>query len=393
MDKYNLVIIGAGIAGCGLAYNLKKSGYNGSVLIIDKEKPGANSAYGIRTVYEDTIKNHSIPYLHKYKSLKIGLFDKILFECKDSIYLIDYQNLCEFMLKNSDCIFKKEKAKKINQNILVTDKNKYTFNHLIDCSGANFFLKKRFNQKLPFKYWLVNSKVIKKNFDVKDIGLSEKSCYFMFSDTNFVEDFYPLKDSVLQGDWSYEENINFRKIHPHKQTFLKKIPKLKVIKSVKTCVPVSPVFPISFGNYTCLGDSFGSANPNVGIGVDVILDSSKSLAELITSDKTKEFEREWKKKYFIHFTKILTSKLDRYHNQEITKRIKNYPSLPEVIDKLGDSPYFFENIMKNKLGEKWPKELKGIFPKKQILFLTYYYLFLRMKYSKENFFSRIRSIN
>ena len=42
MESYDVVIVGGGIAGTGLAYNLSKTCPNKSVLILDKNKPGAN---------------------------------------------------------------------------------------------------------------------------------------------------------------------------------------------------------------------------------------------------------------------------------------------------------------------------------------------------------------
>ena len=62
MEYYDVIIVGAGIAGCGLAYNLKRIGYKGSVLVIDKKEPGANAAYGYRNIEGDIVEEFNLNY-------------------------------------------------------------------------------------------------------------------------------------------------------------------------------------------------------------------------------------------------------------------------------------------------------------------------------------------
>ena len=66
MSYYDAVIVGAGIAGTGLAYNLSQRCPERSVLVIDKKGPGGNKGHNLRTTFESTIKKYRLPFFHKY---------------------------------------------------------------------------------------------------------------------------------------------------------------------------------------------------------------------------------------------------------------------------------------------------------------------------------------
>ncbi|MBW2984302.1 hypothetical protein KY361_04260 [Candidatus Woesearchaeota archaeon] len=382
MEHYDVIIVGGGIAGTTLCKDLSEICPKKSVLLIDKKSVGSNEGYGIRGTYEETIKRYKLPYFHKYKRLEVGAYDEVYFTVEDDIYLLDYKKICLDRLEYSNTEFRIEEARDVNKNSLITNKSKYNFKYLIDCSGSSFFLRKHFNMPLPFMYWLVDSKVLKKNFNLDDVKISDKSCYFFLSDTDFVEDVYPLKNVVLEGEWSYTREYKFSKIKAHDRTILKKIPNPKIIERNYTSVPISPVLPLTFKNYAFLGDSFGIANPNVGVGIDAISDSSIFLINAIKKNNLNLFEKKWKEKYLDAFTKCLASKLDRYHNNNFVKRIKSYPELSKVIKTLGKCPSFYHSLLKNEVDVKIPEELRQIFPKRSILFQLYYYILLKIKYLK-----------
>ena len=190
MKKYDVIIIGAGIAGCGLAYNLKKFGYEGSVLIIDKENIGRH-ANNYKNTFEEVIKEYNLPYYHKFKGIKLGLYDKVYFSLNINFYFIDYKEVCCNLCKNSNAEFKKETALNLKDNILITNNSIYKYHYLIDCSGSNSFIKKLFNKTLPFRYWIGNIRILKNK-----INLDKKYFYHMFSNENFFEDFYPLLQTL-----------------------------------------------------------------------------------------------------------------------------------------------------------------------------------------------------
>ncbi len=384
MESYDVVIVGGGIAGTTLSKDLSEDCPKKSILLLDNNSIGSNRGYGIRLTFRDSIKKYKLPYVRKYTS-KVGVYDEVCFSLNEEVYLLDYKQVCNNRKKHSDLEYRSERAIDVNGNILTTDKARYRFDHLVDSSGSEFFLRRKFNWPMPFIFWLVDSKVLQKNFNLRDIGLSDKFCYIFFSDTDFVEDFYPLKDKVMEGEWAYTTEYNFSDIKPHNRTIIRKIPNLKILERNYTSVPVSPVLPLTFKKYACLGDSFGNANPNVGGGIDIISESSKMLSNAIKKDNLSLFEKQWKKKYLEVYTRTLASKLDRYGDSHVIKKIQNYPALSSVIRRLGDYPDFFQSLLKNEIDIEIPQGLKRMFPKRQILLQMYHYMRLKMKYFRMKF--------
>jgi glycine/D-amino acid oxidase-like deaminating enzyme len=158
MEYYDTTIIGAGIAGCGLAYNLRKFGYKGKILIIEKYTPGANAAYGYRNTFKKTIEEYNLPYIKKFKKLKMGEFSGIKLDVNLDFYLIDYSRICNHLIKNLEITFKREEVIFVKDRTLTTNKESYKFHYLIDASGFSFFLKKQLRMKLPEKYYIGNLK-------------------------------------------------------------------------------------------------------------------------------------------------------------------------------------------------------------------------------------------
>ncbi len=149
MEYYDVIIVGAGIAGCGLAYNLKRIGYKGSVLVIDKKGVGANVGYGYRNTFKEIIDEYGLLYEHKYEGLKYCMDDKEYMTIDAPFYFVNYQKICKTLIMRSFINFKKEEAIYIKDNNLKTKKSDYKFRYLVDCSGNNFFLKNILKQNKP----------------------------------------------------------------------------------------------------------------------------------------------------------------------------------------------------------------------------------------------------
>src|SRR3989339_511655 len=225
MKEYDVIIIGAGIAGTGLAYNLNKECPEKKVLIIDAKEPGSNASYGYRNIMESLQKEYNFPYEHMYKGMKIGIEDKIFFTLNRKFYFINYKKICNKLLRESKAEFKKGFAKEFNSKILKTDKENYKFKYLVDCSGSSFFIKKKLRHKLPFRYWMAKTRVLKNELKDKDYY------YYQFHDSGYFEDIYPLKNKTLQGDWQYTEKRDLNLLKPiENQLYKKLISKPKIIK-------------------------------------------------------------------------------------------------------------------------------------------------------------------
>ena len=377
MEHYDVIIVGGGIAGTGLAYNLRKVCPKKSVLVIDKEGLGANAGYGYRNTTREVIEEYKIPYIKKFKGVKVGSYDQVLLTINKDYYFFDYKEICNKLLQRSNADFYEEVALSISKDKIVTSKNTYSFKHLIDCSGPNFFLKKILKQQLPFRYWLG---IVRKLKD-RTRKLNKNYYYFLFGDEGFLEDIYPLSKGVLHGYWQYAKNIDFSLINIPEKTLLKKhILKPNIEFQCKVIGPCTPVFPLTTKNYAFLGDSFGNATTSSAEGIKPILDSSKILAQSIRQNNLNLYKKRWMKKYMPFYFPALVSRLDRYNNHPLIKRIKNYPKNLEMIKGLSKYPKVFAKILNCERHIILPKEIKKLYPKHQKLWQFYHYISLKFKY-------------
>ncbi len=377
MEHYDVIIVGGGIAGTGFACNLKRHGYKGRILLLDKNDLGANSAYGHRTVFKELIDEYNLPYFHKFKGVKIGGYDKVYFNIDEDFYFIDYKECCNFLFKYSDAYFVREEANLVKKNVLYTNKSRYGFDYLIDCTGSSFFIRKQLNKQVSFRYWIGNLKLLDNEEKIK-----EDYFYYMFSNNGFLEEFAVTPKGIISGYWQYESKIDYSRIRPHKKTKLRKYLHNKILKQSYCALPVSPVLPLVFKNCATLGDSFGIASSSMAFGVSSTLEASKSLVLAIKKENLRLYEKEWKEKNLDTYIKYLVSKFDTFNNCRFIEKIKSYPSKIEAIKRFSSRPEVFLWLMKDhKLSVKsLPTEFKEGFPKRQVLFQMYYYSYLRLKY-------------
>ncbi|MCW8966813.1 MAG: hypothetical protein OQK82_09050 [Candidatus Pacearchaeota archaeon] len=378
-EIYDIIIIGAGVAGCGISYHLKKVNFKGRLLIIDKKEPGANNAYGGRNTTKEIIKKYSLPYEHIYKGIKVGSEDETLFIFNKEFYFVNYKKICKKLLTYSQVEFRQETGIKLDKNILITNKNHYRFKIIIDCSGKDFFCKKIYKQRLPFRYWIGKTLISEKK--IKD----KNYFYFQFNDNNNFEDLYPLKNKTLYGTWQYTKKPYMNKINlPKKNLKDTYIKDSKIIKIQKAIIPCTPVFSMRYKNIYFLGDSFGNATTSSAEGIRAILENAKSLANLIKKNELNKYEKIWKKKNFDSYMKFLVPRINEHHNLKFIQNIKKLPSKKEKLKILKKYPDIFEKILMSDSNFKYPKEIEKIFISRQKVFLMYNYLLLKLRYSLIN---------
>lgn len=365
MEHYDVVIVGAGIAGCGLAHNLKRFGYIGKILVLDKNKIGANAAYGFRNTFQEVIDEYNFNYEKKFDGLNVGTYHKIFSNIKGDFYFVDYKKICNSLISRSDAIFKKERVVSVEDDVLLTgsgivstDRDAYTFNFFIDCSGSDFFLKNKMKLRRPYKYWVGKTRSIGDKF-------SDKFYYHLVDKSGNLEDIYPLKNVILQGLWRYISLGNLYHYKMRKSRFLeKKILSKEGPDEHISIIPCSPAFPFVVGSCASLGDSCGCASTSSGEGIRPILNSSKILAKAIMENNLKEYEKRWKKKYLNVYLRQLASKL----NFKI--RLKLFRILRTDSDTL-----LF--VMKN---NEMPKSAMSKIPKSILIKLLFFYIFLKLKF-------------
>ena len=363
MEHYDVIIVGAGIAGCGLAHNLERVGFKGSVLVLDKKWLGSNAAYGYRNVPIDTLKEYGFSSDHEFRGLKLDMEGYDITIDKE-FYFANYIKMCKHLLSKLSATYKNEVAKDVQQNILTTDKTKYRFKYLIDCSGPSFFLRKLFNFPLPFKYFI--GKLHNLNVEPK---CDDKRYFYFYSKSNgYVEDYYPLKNKVIHGDWWLSDDTNFDKIVLQDYDLAKRfnLDRSLITHESKVIEPISPVYPLSTKKFGFLGDSFGNATPATGQGVPFALDSSLIMSECIKKNDLISFQNLWEKKFMGAYQKSLAPKMNQQSRLVIINLLKDYPKI-------------LEKILSNE-EVKLPGEILRKIPKK-ILFRNFWdYFRLKSKY-------------
>ena len=198
----------------------------------------------------------------------------------------------------------------------------------------------------------------------------------------FLEDFYPLKNKIIQGDWCYVNKIDFNLIKPHKKRLYDKyVSNPNIIQESKVVIPCSPVFPLVYKKIAFLGDSFGNATTSAAEGIRTILDSSKILAKTIIGNNLQLYEKKWKKKYYKSYYKYLVSRIDLNSNLKINKLLPKYPSRAEFFRSLENYPKI---VMKRLRNEEctMPAEIRKKFPLFSLLVRQFiYHSYVKTKYA------------
>ena len=296
---------------------------------------------------------------------------------------MDYKEITKKLLEKSTFPNRKESAVNIiNNKILITDKSKYQFKYLIDCSGVAFFLRNKFNFPKPFRYWIAIKKEVKRlptNFD--------KKYYYNFMDekNRYLDEFLYNGEFVDYCKWQNTDIRTVRriKLSDGKMGFITNVPGEKIVKEDSFFYfPANFVFPLVYKNYAFLGDSFGNTPPQSGFGVAIILKTSKILANAIKNNILKYYSKQWLSIYSKIYLKYLTISIDRRNNSPLLEKIKKYPPVSKVCFLFEKNKNEFFKLLSNDFSFKVPKEVRNVYPKRQIIFLLVHYLHVRSKYLK-----------
>ena len=319
MDKYDLVIVGAGPAGLCLTKELSDS--NLKILLLDKKKNAEDVQYNTSGSFINPKKwglpHHILNPIHKvYFCSKNEIAIK-----KWVAYIIDRKKLLTFLETKSRCnknlkIEYKSDIKKIDYgrkgiNYLIYSKagisKKVSAKIFVDCSGLNAVLGR--------KIGITPSKVI------TALG---------------VEYLVPLKKELHTADlfvgsnlpggygWIFPKNSKTaivgygtlsKKYFSKAETYLRVMWKIKRVSERCNLKPLEknvgilrtgkPLNKFVEKNLVIIGDAAVQSNPLVGEGIRFVMDSSKIASKWIklsiknnNLNLLENYCSEWKKKYY-----------------------------------------------------------------------------------------------
>lgn len=383
-NYYDVIIVGAGIAGCGLAYNLKRIGYKGSILVIDKDEVGANKKTGLRIIAEDkldAVKEYSLPYFHKFKGFRLGGGKNIIVTINIGTYLLKYIDACVHLIKSSDAVYRDEIAEKISleSNTLQTNKRTCKFKYMVDSSGSSFFLRNQLNLPKPRRYWIGFPAL---NDDAPKL---DKNYYYNYMNEENVElvEFLFDGQKFIKTIWKCCHRNQFELVHTSGKKFVKiKTSKGEVIVNPEDFIafPIGPTFPLAMKNVAFLGDSFGNAPHLSGAGIDMCLRTSKMLAEAISKDSLKSYEKEWRQKFAKTYLNHLCVRAERTNNPLWLQKIKKYPTVSEVLRGIVGNEEYYLSIIRNNFHLIPSGKIKNVYPGRQKLFLAILYVYYKILY-------------
>jgi flavin-dependent dehydrogenase len=384
MQSYDVIIIGGGIAGASLAYNLSKVCPRRNVLLMDPNM-GLKIQCTYRNITEDIVKQYNFSYIHKYKGINVGSDNTIYFTVKKNLFLIEYEKACLKLIKKSGVDISSERALNLNKKLLFTNGVNYKFKYLIDCSGKGFFLRRIHKYPLPFRYWVGVQKLL----DLQSSDLKDQYLSCLFDDYGNLEEIYPFKRKILWGNYIYSDLTKSYPLKSEKKLLLPKlIKKWNIEREYRVVIPCTPTFPIAYKNYALLGDSFGNAATASAIGIKPILESSEMLADAISKENIKLYEARWKRKNLKSYVSFLSSRLTRFPTNNIFNYLrKTYPGNKEVFNVLRENPQSFTGVYDNASDFRLPSEVRRLYPPHFFLVVCYHYLRLLLKYQLVSMFN------
>lgn len=343
--EYDIVIIGAGIAGSGLAFNLSQLGYKGKVIVIDKGLRGND--YGYRYTSKRVISEYGFGVDINYTSYSLGANGVEVGKIRSNVLSFDYKKECEKLLDKSDASLLEDEVVDLGKNYILTrSKLKIKFKYLVDATGINHFAKRKLKHKIPRSFFRGIT------YELKGRRRQKGDFLTMFYENGSLEELYSYGGNTLYGSWVY--------ITPDKE---KLYPPYVLRDEVKheyglSVIPVEPAFPFISGNIVFLGDSCGQALPGSGVGIEPILFSSKMLANCFLRDRVDLYQKMWKKRFLKKYMSQLSYRNIRYSKKGIWK---DWTKVDDLIPCLANNQPLF-NALFDMFKEPSPKKILDIFP-------------------------------
>lgn len=347
--KTDVLILGGGIAGAALSFNLRRKGYAGKILIMERERAGSNIGYGYRNTFREVIESYDLPFVRVYSGLRDGVISKGgLFWCDVDapLYFYDYSAACESLLARSDVELHVDTAVDIDEkaSILQGSKGPVEYRVMVDCTGYRAWSRARLGLPIPEKYYVGRTFRVPKarSASLPDIYTEDRIIWY-FESGGYTEEIYALGDELLGGIWDFSKSPE-KRLEVRNDGLLAKFgfnPLLDPGKMTPVVLPSEPAFPMFFRNIAYLGDSCGQATPSSSEGTRPILEASEVLAEVIVSGSDlSEYQRRWVRKNLLAYSlhKAFKDRIEEFNL--FFERIRGYPDLYRdlILNKLPRFP-------------------------------------------------------
>ncbi len=321
MDKYDLVITGAGLAGLSLARELKGSGLR--IIIIEKRCPEKMIAYHSSGTFMDP-GQFSLPegLFHRLDYIRFSSRNNHVVKPVKSAYVIERKELYEHLRKEiseDPCIeflysneltgveLREDRGISRIECTCGNHKKYFSASFFADCTGVAAKLAGICGLNKQFPVMAAGLECIHKNVNdgrtaVFFIGSEISGCYgWLFPKSG---------NKIITGIGTIVKSQYPKLRKLFEQVIISRIEKLGydtdvVDMNFAALRTGKPLKRFSYKNVIILGDSASQANPLIGEGIRFVMFASKCAAEAIKNavsacdeGKLKIYDKLWLKKYY-----------------------------------------------------------------------------------------------
>lgn len=329
MKKYDVIVIGAGIAGITFGYLMKKA--NKKVLIIDKLKLSNKNKLCGGLLTEKSYELLCSIFNIDTKKLIITKNEKCIINNNENILNIELETFSIYRKELDNYILKEYlniggelidetqyKNLNLNNNTIEINNNKYQYDYLVGADGVLSQLRKEITGNFQKKNFALE---ITHNQPNKNLEI------FFFNNFKGYGWIIPNNSNNVIGIGEVSEKI---KIEDAFNSYLKKI-NIKEHNVRGAFLPTGNDIYLCYKNVFFIGDSAGLISPITGEGIYYALASAKLLSENLNKNypiKMRKILNNIKKEQFyikfVYNDKVRNYLFSRYNNVLIRKIINGF---------------------------------------------------------------------